>query len=69
LKASKERITTYLDTDLLKHFRDEAKKTGEKYQSLINRALRQKVFDEKDINSRIEALENLVKSEKKIRTK
>jgi uncharacterized protein (DUF4415 family) len=65
MKATKTRITMFVDKDILKHFKSEAAKTGEKYQSLMNKALRDSVFDQKDIKSRLEAIEAALKKDKK----
>lgn len=39
-RDSKSRITIYLDTDIVEHFKAAANETSEGYQTLINRALR-----------------------------
>lgn len=43
-KNVKERITIFLDEDVVNAFRARAELTGEKYQTLINQALRDLVF-------------------------
>ncbi len=40
-KNVKERITIMIDQDILDHYRGQARKSGERYQTLINRALRE----------------------------
>lgn len=43
LRDCKSRITIYLDADIVGFFKQEAEKTNEGYQTLINRALRELV--------------------------
>ncbi len=43
-KNVKERITIFLDEDVVNAFRAQAKVTGEGYQTLINKALRVLVY-------------------------
>ncbi len=40
---AKERITIWLDEEVLNNFRERAKAEGTKYQSLVNQALREAV--------------------------
>lgn len=40
-KNAKERITIWIDEEIIDGFRQRAKEEGTKYQSLINRALRE----------------------------
>jgi uncharacterized protein (DUF4415 family) len=40
MRDSKSRITIYLDTDIVEHFKAAASETNEGYQTLINRTLR-----------------------------
>ena len=57
----KERITIYFDQDLLDHFRALARRPGsEGYQVLINKTLREHVFQEKSLEDRLSALEATV---------
>lgn len=55
----KVRITIYLDLDLVKHFKAQAAKPGAigKYQTLINQALREKVYGDVSIHQRLAAVE------------
>ena len=43
VKESKNRITIYLDADIIEHFKMQAEKSNLGYQTLINQALREKV--------------------------
>ena len=56
----KERITIFLDQDVLDVFREKAKTSGDKYQSLINKALRE-AAKRPDLEARIEAIEEKLK--------
>jgi len=56
----KERITIMIDQDILDGYRLKAKKTGDKYQSLINRTLRE-ALDAPDLEKRVERLEQKLK--------
>ncbi len=58
----KMRISIFFDLDLVKHFKAEAKKSGEKYQTLMNRAMREAAFGkEKDeLRERLARLEKAV---------
>ncbi|MES2768618.1 MAG: BrnA antitoxin family protein [Bdellovibrionota bacterium] len=57
----KERITIMLDQDILDAYRKKAKETGDKYQSLINRTLRETLSKHPSLEKRIEALEQKIK--------
>lgn len=46
LRASKNRITIYLDAEIIDFFKKASKNTGDGYQTLINRKLRQMIADE-----------------------
>ena len=59
-KNVKERITIFIDQDVLDLFRIKAEKTGLKYQTLINQALRE-ATQKPSIEDRVEALENKIK--------
>lgn len=52
----KERITIMVDQDVLDEYRAKAQKTGDKYQSLINRTLRE-ALEKPELEKRIEKLE------------
>ena len=56
----KERITIFLDQDVLDAFREKAKASGDKYQSLINRTLREAI-KRPDLEARVEAIEQKLK--------
>lgn len=40
-QRGKTRITIYIDDDVLETFRDQAERSGEGYQTLMNKALRE----------------------------
>lgn len=56
----KERITIMIDQDILDIYRKRAKQTGDKYQSLINRTLRE-ALNKPNLEKRIEVLEQKIK--------
>jgi len=56
----KERITIMLDQDIVDSFRAKASKLGDKYQSLINRTLRE-ALERPDLEKRVEKLEEKFK--------
>ena len=58
----KVRITMYVDRDLIKHFRAQAARIGEKYQTLINRAIRESVYRAKNWEDRLKAVEEKLAS-------
>ena len=43
LKESKNRITIYLDADIVEHFKTQAENSKVGYQTLINQTLREKI--------------------------
>lgn len=49
-KNSKERISIWIDEDVLDEFKDLARKNNSKYQSLINEVLRAYAFSSKNKN-------------------
>jgi uncharacterized protein (DUF4415 family) len=55
-KNVKERITIWLDEEVLDGFRSRAKAEGSKYQSLVNRALRE-ALKRPSLVARVERLE------------
>ena len=59
-KNVKERITIMLDQDVLDAFRKKAAKAGDRYQSLINRTLRE-ALARPELEERIEVLERKIK--------
>jgi len=65
-KNIKVRINTYIDLDVIDALKKEAKRNGEKYQTLLNQKLREIVLDDKittikDIERRLKKVENLLK--------
>jgi uncharacterized protein (DUF4415 family) len=56
----KERITIMIDQDILDAYRAKAQKTGDKYQSLINRTLRE-ALERPELEKRVEKLEQKMK--------
>jgi len=56
-KEAKNRITIYLDADIVEHFKTEAENSKSGYQTLINQALREKIEGAKS-NDLIEKLLN-----------
>jgi hypothetical protein len=52
----KVRITTYIDLDILEALKVEAKKTKQKYQTLLNTKLRESVSGEKTIYSSLNSI-------------
>ncbi len=61
-KNVKFRVNMFVDLDIVEHFRDEAKRTGDKYQTLMNKTLREAVFgkDKEDVKQRLLKLEKAV---------
>ena len=59
-KNVKERITIMLDQDTLDAYRKKAAKAGDKYQSLINRTLRE-ALARPELEERVEVLERKIK--------
>lgn len=61
LAASKIRITTYLDKDIVNRLRELANDSGSKYQSVLNQILKDYLFGKKEgLISRIVRLEEAV---------
>ncbi len=60
LKESKNRITIYLDADIVEHFKGEAENSKTGYQTLINQTLREKI----DGSKTNELLEKLLQDKK-----
>lgn len=60
-QSAKVRITTYLDEDVLRELRRRARDSSGKYQSVLNRILREHLFDERNnLLTRLERLEKAV---------
>lgn len=47
-KAAKVRITTFIDSDVLKRLKELSFEKGEPYQSILNNILRKKLIKEKE---------------------
>ena len=63
----KVRITTFIDSDILNVLRSEAKKTGRKYQSILNSTLRNSLISQNNFETKISNIEKrLIKIERKI---
>lgn len=58
-KHAKERITIWLDEEVLDGFRERARQENTKYQSLINQALREAI-QKPSLAERVERLEKKV---------
>ena len=56
----KVRITTYIDLDIIEALKAEAKKTKQKYQTILNKKLRESMLKEEDVYSSLHALEERV---------
>jgi uncharacterized protein (DUF4415 family) len=56
----KERITIMIDQDILDAFKAKAAETGDKYQSLINRTLRE-ALTRPSLEDRVERIEKRLK--------
>lgn len=53
----KVRITTYIDLDILEALKLEAKKTRQKYQTILNTKLRESIIKDKNIYSSLSSIE------------
>ena len=60
-KESKNRITIYLDADIIEHFKTEAENSSFGYQTLINQALREMIADNQKDNTAGDIVEILLK--------
>jgi uncharacterized protein (DUF4415 family) len=61
LKESKNRITIYLDADIVEHFKTEAQKSKLGYQTLINQALREKINASQTVETAGDIIEKIIK--------
>ncbi len=61
-KEAKNRITIYLDADIVEHFKIEAELTKTGYQTLINQTLREKIDGSQSAKKVEEILENLLQN-------
>ena len=57
LSNAKVNIHIRLDADLVAYFKEKAKQEGSKYQSLINQHLRETVFKERNLEGRLQRIE------------
>lgn len=62
-KNVKVRISMYVDLDIVRHFKAEAARTGDKYQTLMNRKLREATFGGGDIEKRLASVEERLSKE------
>ncbi|HMS43109.1 MAG TPA: BrnA antitoxin family protein [Pyrinomonadaceae bacterium] len=60
LKEAKNRITIYLDADIVEHFKKEAEKSKTGYQTLINQTLREKIDGSRTKTGADEIIEKLL---------
>jgi uncharacterized protein (DUF4415 family) len=57
----KARVTTYIDLDIVKALKAEAKRKKVGYQTLLNQKLRQSVFKSENIEERVKRIEKYLK--------
>jgi uncharacterized protein (DUF4415 family) len=62
LKEAKNRITIYLDADIVEHFKIEAEESKTGYQTLINKTLREKIDGSQTATKADEVIEQLLKN-------
>jgi uncharacterized protein (DUF4415 family) len=60
LRESKNRITIYLDADIVEHFKTEAEISKTGYQTLINQTLREKINNPQSNKNADELIERLL---------
>lgn len=60
VKESKNRITIYLDADIVEHFKTQAENSNTGYQTLINQTLREKITGAKNAEKADELIERLL---------
>lgn len=60
LREAKNRITIYLDADIVEHFKIEAENFKTGYQTLINQTLREKINGSQKSNKADELIEKLL---------
>ena len=51
-----------LDADLIEYFRDLANKTGKGYQTLLNDHLRRSIFEEHNLEERVQKIEKVLQA-------
>ncbi len=61
LRESKNRITIYLDADIVEHFKNEAELSKTGYQTLINQTLREKIDGSQTDRIAGDVIESLLK--------
>lgn len=61
IKETKNRITIYLDADIVEHFKTQAENSKTGYQTLINQTLREKIDASQNMNKADELIERLLK--------
>jgi len=57
LSNAKVNIHIRLDADLVAYFKERAQREGSRYQSLINQHLRETVFKERNLEGRLQRIE------------
>jgi uncharacterized protein (DUF4415 family) len=62
LREAKNRITIYLDADVVEHFKTEAEQSKTGYQTLINQTLREKIDGSQTVKKADELIEQLLKN-------
>ena len=67
LKESKNRITIYLDADIVEHFKTAAEKSKTGYQTLINQTLREKINAQPSDKSADDLVEKLLRDKNALR--
>ena len=60
LREAKNRITIYLDADIVEHFKNEAEVSKTGYQTLINQTLREKINNPQSNKTADELIEKLL---------
>ena len=61
LKEAKNRITIYLDADIVEHFKTQAETSKTGYQTLINQTLREKIDGSQTAKNADEVIEKLLR--------
>jgi uncharacterized protein (DUF4415 family) len=61
LREAKNRITIYLDADIVEHFKNEAEVSKTGYQTLINQTLREKINNPQSNKTADELIEKLLR--------
>ncbi len=57
----KVRINTYIDMDIIKHLKNEAKKMKLGYQTILNQTLREAIFKQQNVENRLVRIEKRLK--------